>query len=117
MNKDILLIVDSMSNERGVSKEIIFQAIEAALASVAERRYAEKVTIRVAINRETGDYETFRYWTVVKGDEEELEISPSCHILLSKAVETDPELDVGDVIEEQLESPEFGRIAAQQAKQ
>ena len=113
---DILLIVDSMSNERGVSKEVIFEAVEAALAAVAAKRYDEEVSMRVAIDRETGDYETFRCWMVVEDGDEMLEL-PEQQILLSKAREVDTELSVGDVIEEAVESVDFGRIAAQQAKQ
>lgn len=128
MNKDILLVAESVSNEKGVDKEVIFQAIEAALASITEKRYpGEEVSIRVAIDRNTGDYSTFRYWTVVPdqateededgGDEGGGEIMLSKEIPLHEAIKTDPELEIGDVIEEQIESVTFGRIAAQQAKQ
>ncbi|OGO94376.1 MAG: transcription termination/antitermination protein NusA [Coxiella sp. RIFCSPHIGHO2_12_FULL_44_14] len=114
---DILLVVDSMSNERGVSKEIIFEAIEAALAAVAAKRYKEPdVLMRVTIDRKTGHYQTFRCWSVVADGQELLEL-PGQQIPLSQAKEIDPEIKVGDVIEESVESPEFGRIAAQQAKQ
>ena len=117
MNKNVLLIVDSMSNERGVSKDVIFEAIESALAAVAARRYPEEEpNIRVTIDRTTGAYETFRCWTVVADDSEEVE-DPDQQMKLTKAKEIDSDLDVGDVIEEPLESEEFGRIAAQQAKQ
>ena len=116
MNKDILLIVDSLSNERGVSKEVIFEAIEAALSTVTEKRYEEDdVKIRVAIDQKTGDYETFRSWNVVENINEPLEL-PNQQMTLIQAQEIDPELEVGDVIEESVESIEFGRIAAQQAK-
>lgn len=116
MNKDILLIVDSLSNERGVSKEVIFEAIEAALAAVTVKRYEENdVKIRVAIDQKTGDYETFRSWSVVENTHEPLEI-PNQQMTLIQSQEIDPELEVGDVIEESVESIEFGRIAAQQAK-
>lgn len=113
---DILLIVDSMSNERGLSKEVIFEAIESALAAVAAKHYEEDVSIRVAIDRETGDYRAFRRWVVVEDTDEPLEL-PDQQIALSKAKEVDFELNIGDAIEELVESPEFGRIAAQQAKQ
>ncbi len=115
MNKDILLIVKSLSNERGVDEDVIFEAIEAALATVAAKRYAEEVLVRVSIDRDTGAYESFRCWTVVEDTEEPLEF-PDQQIILSKAHEVDSELVVGDVIEEGIENPEFGRIAAQQAK-
>jgi N utilization substance protein A len=115
MSKDILLIVDSISNEKGVDKDVIFEAIEAALATVAAKRYPEDVLIRVAIDRKTGDYESFRGWTVVEDGKEEL-IS-SKEIPLSQAKEYDNDIEVGDVVEDSVESVEFGRIAAQQAKQ
>lgn len=119
MNKDILLVVESVSNEKGVDKEVIFEAIEAALASITARRYPEEVSIRVAIDRNTGDYKSFRYWTVVEDQKETTEegINPSLEIALSKAKQIDSGLDVGDVVEESIESVAFGRIAAQQAKQ
>lgn len=120
MNKDILLIVDSMSNERGVSKEIIFAAIESALATVTAKSYPGEIAVRVAIDRNTGDYESFRTWTVVDEDIEEStdeDYFPDQHLKLSKAKEIDSDLEIGDVVEEPIESIEFGRIAAQQAKQ
>lgn len=114
---DILLIVDSMSNERGVPKEVIFEAIESALATVVAKRYQEDdVAVRVAIDRETGDYQAFRRWIVVEDSDEPLEL-PEQQIAISEAKDVDSELNIGDAIEESVESPEFGRIAAQQAKQ
>lgn len=115
MNKDILLIVDSISNEREVPKEVIFEAIEAALAVVTAKRYDDDVKIRVSIDQKSGDYETFRCWTVVE-DEQSLELSGQ-EIPLSQAREIDFGLEVDDVIEEPIESVKFGRIEAQQAKQ
>ena len=115
MNKDILLIVDSISNEREVPKEVIFEAIEAALAVVTTKRYDDDVKIRVSIDQKSGDYETFRCWTVVE-DEQSLELSGQ-EIPLSQAREIDSALEVDDVIEEPVESIKFGRIEAQQAKQ
>jgi N utilization substance protein A len=127
MNKDILLVVDSVSNEKGVEKDVIFQAIEAALAAITAKRYSEETAIRVAIDRNTGDYQTFRYWTVVSDektnmpseDEEGGEggINTSIEMPLSQAKQIDASLDIGDVVEEPIESVKFGRIAAQQAKQ
>jgi transcription termination/antitermination protein NusA len=113
MNKDILLIVESISNEKGVDKSVIFEAIEAALAAVAAKQYPEDVSIRVAIDRKTGDYETFRYWTV-SADKDEVDDFPGKYVLLSEV--EDKELNVGDILEQPIESVEFGRIAAQQAK-
>lgn len=115
MNKDILLIVDSISNEREVPKEVIFEAIEAALAVVTAKRYDDDVKIRVSIDQKSGNYETFRCWTVVQ-DEQSLEL-PGQEIPLNRALEIDSGLEVGDVIEEPVESVTFGRIEAQQAKQ
>ncbi|MFW0094545.1 MAG: transcription termination factor NusA [Coxiella endosymbiont of Haemaphysalis qinghaiensis] len=115
MNKDILLIVDSISNEREVPKEVIFEAIEAALAVVTAKRYDDDVKIRVSIDQKSGDYETFRCWTVVE-DEQSLELFGQ-EIPLSQAREIDSGLEVDDVIEEPVESVKFGRIEAQQAKQ
>ena len=115
MNKEILLVVDSVSNEKDIEKATIFNAIERALEAVTEKRYAEEVDIRVAIDRRTGDYETFRRWTVVS-DENNLEF-PGKQMVLSQAQAIDPELEIGDVVEEVVESVEFGRIAVQMAKQ
>ncbi len=120
MNKDILLIVESLSNEKGVDKSVIFEAIEAALATVAAKQFlpAEEVSIRVSIDRKTGDYETFRFWTI-SDDPDEIEDFPDKYISPQKALEENPDskLLAGDMIEESIESVEFGRIAAQQAKQ
>jgi len=116
MNKEILLVVDSVSNEKGMEKEVIFKAIERALEAVTAKRYTEEVDVVVIIDRKTGDYETFRRWTVVEDDLVELEF-PSKQIRLAKARDIDKDLDVGDVVEEPVESVAFGRIAAQQAKQ
>ncbi len=115
MSKEILLVVDAVSNEKGVSKEVIFEAIEAALASAAKKRYEGDVDVRVEINRRTGDYKTFQYWLVVE-DEQGLEY-PDRQMLLSEAREVQPDVKVGDHIKEPLENAAFGRIAAQTAKQ
>ena len=115
MNKEILMVVDVVSNEKGVAKEIIFEAIEAALASATKKRHREDIEVRVAIDRETGDYETFRQWEVLP-DEEELEF-PTRQVRLADAREKQPGIEVGGFIEEPMPSVEFGRIAAQTAKQ
>ena len=73
MNKEILMVVDAVSNEKGVEKEVIFQAMEAALASATRKRHGEDIEVRVSINRETGEYETFRRWMVFADDSTELE--------------------------------------------
>ncbi|MEX2489520.1 MAG: transcription termination factor NusA [Pseudomonadales bacterium] len=115
MTKEILLVVDSVSNEKGVGQDIIFDALESALATATKKRYPEEVDIRVAIDQETGEYETFQRWEV-QDDDEELEF-PGCQIHLSEAQKQDPSLEVGSIIETPVESVEFGRIAAQTAKQ
>ncbi|WP_445356671.1 transcription termination factor NusA [Microbulbifer sp. ANSA002] len=114
MNKEILLVAEAVSNEKGVDQEIIFQAIEAALATATKKRYDEDSTIEVIIDRRSGDYETFRSWEVV-GDEVLAELGTQ--FTLEEAHEKDADLKAGDVFREQVENVEFGRIAAQTAKQ
>jgi N utilization substance protein A len=116
MSKEILRVVDAVSNEKGVDAEIIFEAIEAALASATKKRYREDLEARVAIDRSTGDYETFRRWRVLADDDEEFESSER-QVFVSQARERNPGIEVGDYIEEPMESVAFGRIAAQTAKQ
>ena len=156
MSKEILNVVEVVSAEKGVAKEIIFEAIEAALASATRKRHPEDLDVRVSIDRETGDYETFRRWEVVddasvvftqeeadaelarllaeapppedddgaQGDVEEPEeptgprvFDPNRQILYDAASERMPGLEIGDFVEERIESVAFGRIAAQTAKQ
>ncbi|MFP5306689.1 MAG: transcription termination factor NusA [Gammaproteobacteria bacterium] len=116
MNKNILLMVDVVSNEKGVDKDLIFEALEAALASAGKEQYGDEADLRVAIDRETGDYETFRRWTVLEDDSEEFEY-PERQIKLSYAVKEKPDAQPGDVIEHKVDSVDFGRIGAQKAKQ
>lgn len=115
-NKEILLVVDAVSNEKGVGKEVIFQAIEAALASATRKGSDAEIDARVVIDRETGDYETFRQWLVIEDSEEELESSET-QIKLSDALEKQSDIEVDGYISEQIDSVAFGRIAAQTAKQ
>ncbi len=115
MSKEILLVVESVSNEKGVSEEIIFDALEVALATATKKRYSEESDIRVAIDRETGLYDSFRRWTVLT-DDEELEF-PDAQMTVAQAVEHQADLVAGAVYEIPIESVEFGRIAAQTAKQ
>jgi N utilization substance protein A len=117
MNKEILLVVDVVSNEKGVDKDVIFEAIEAALASATRKKHGGDIEVRVKIDRETGEYETFRRWLVVDDAETPVLENPMAEITLSAARESDPEIQPGDYVEEQIESIEFGRIAAQTAKQ
>lgn len=116
MNKNILVMADVVSNEKGVDKDVIFDALEAALASATKERYGDESDVRVAINRDTGEYESFRRWTVLEDDSEEFEF-PERQIKLTFAQKQDPDLAPGDVIEEKIESVDFGRIGAQRAKQ
>jgi N utilization substance protein A len=116
MNKEILMVVDAVSNEKGVDKEIIFEAIEAALASATRKRHGEEIDVRVAIDRETGDYETFRRWKVFADDSTELEV-PERELRLDDALDIDPKAEPEGYVEVPMESIAFGRIAAQTAKQ
>jgi len=116
MSKELLLVVDAVANEKGVPESVIFEAVEAALASAAKKRYTdEDVLVRVAIDRKDGSYETFRRMEVI-ADDAEME-SPDRQLRLMDAVDEVEGAEVGDYIEEQIENPEFGRIAAQAAKQ
>lgn len=115
MSKEILAVADAVSNEKGVSRDVIFEAIETALATATKKRFDdEDVTCRVAIDRKSGQYDSFRVWQVVADDEVE---SPASQLPLSEAKEKDDSLDLGDTWEEKIENVEFGRIAAQTAKQ
>lgn len=115
MSKEILMVADAVSNEKGVSRDVIFEAIESALAMATRKRFSDEgVQCRVAVDRKTGEYDSFRVWTVV--DDEELE-NPAAEVPLSEAVKKDASLEVGSTIEEPIENEAFGRIAAQTAKQ
>ena len=115
MNRDLLQLVDALSREKNVPKEIVFQALESALASATKKRFPkEEIDARVSIDRESGDYDSFRRWTVVPDEEHE---EPAHQLAITDALERDPELKIGDVVEEPLEPVEFGRIGAQAAKQ
>jgi N utilization substance protein A len=116
MNKEILLVVDAVSNEKGVDKEIIFEALEAALAAAARRKHSELWDVRVVINRKTGDYDTFRRWKVFADDSREIE-NPEAELRLEDGLDIDKDVQVGGFVEQPMESAAFGRIAAQQAKQ
>lgn len=116
MNKEILLVADAVSNEKGVDREIIFEAIEAALASATRRRHGDDIDVRVEIDRESGEYQTFRRWLVFADDSTELEF-PDRELRMQDAVDYDPDIEPGGYVEEPMESVEFGRIAAQTAKQ
>ena len=116
MSKELLLVMEAVANEKGVPREVIIEAMEAALASAAKKRYHDQeVDIRVSIDPKSGEYETFRRWEVV-ADDVVME-SPDRQIRLMDAVDESEGAEVGDYIEEQIENPDFGRIAAQAAKQ
>ena len=112
MNKEILLVVDMVSNEKGVDKQIIFDALECALASATKKRHTNNVDVRVSIDRYTGDYTTFRRWEVV-----DKVVSPERQVSLEEAQEKQPDIALGDFVEEMVESVGFDRIGAQTAKQ
>ena len=115
-SKEILMVVDAVSNEKSLDKETIFQAIEAALATASKKLSPLDIDARVAIDRKSGEYETFRRWEVMEDDSEDFE-NPDQQIKLTYARKINPDIQVGEYIEEPMESAEFGRIAAQAAKQ
>lgn len=116
MSKEVLAVVEIMANEKGVDKEIIFDAIETALATATRRSYDDEIDARVEINRITGDYATFRRWEVID-DATAIEDNVGWYIREMDAIDEDPNIQIGDFIEEPIESIEFGRIGAQTAKQ
>ena len=114
-NNEILMMVEVVSREKDLEKGIIFNAIETALVTATKKWHPGEIDARVSIHRETGDYDTYRVWEIID-DDTELEF-PDRQIPLSEARESDAELNAGDLIEESMEKVEFGRIAAQAAKQ
>lgn len=114
-NNEILLMAEVVSREKGLDKEIIFNAIEAALATATKKRHADEIEARVSIHRDTGEYDTYRVWEVV-ADDSEIEF-PDAQITLTEASKSAENIEVGSSIEEPMEKVEFGRIAAQAAKQ
>ncbi len=115
MSKEMLLVVEAMANEKSVSRSVVFEALESALASAAKKTSGDAIAARVAINRNTGVYETFRRWEIM-ADDERLE-NPEAQIRLMDALDVQPDAQVGGFIEEPIENPELGRIGAQTAKQ
>ncbi|MDE0691448.1 MAG: transcription termination factor NusA [Gammaproteobacteria bacterium] len=118
--KEVLMVVDSVSAEKGVPKDVIFGAIESALAMATKKKSRDNAEFRVAIDRESGSYETFRCWRVLDPNrelEEEEEVNPDAELTPEEAREKDAALSIGDVYEVPVDSVEFGRIAAQTAKQ
>jgi len=114
MSREILLLVDALAREKNVNRDVVFGALELALASATKKRFTEDVDVRVAIDRNTGSYESFRRWKVVPDDLIEV---PPAQLGLSEALQRKPDVKLEDYIEEPLEAIEFGRIGAQAAKQ
>lgn len=114
MSREILLLVDALSREKSVDKEIVFESLESALASATRKRFPDEADVRVSIDRNTGEYESFRRWEVM--DDETFE-TPDMHIKLEEAQKRNPDIQLGEFVEEPLESIDFGRIGAQAAKQ
>ena len=116
MNKQILEVVEAVSNEKGVAREIIFEALEAALASATRRKHGDDIDVRVEIDRKSGEYKTFRRWKVFTDDSNELEF-PERELRFDDAKDVDGKAEIGGFVEVPMESVAFGRIAAQTAKQ
>ncbi len=114
MSKELLLVAEALSNERGVSKEVIILAIQAALESATRKIFGLDIGVRIKLDPRTGEYETFRYWDVVNEDELE---EPERQLTLEQAKERNPSITIGGRIEEIIPSIEFGRIEAQTARQ
>ncbi|MDP1680677.1 MAG: transcription termination factor NusA [Burkholderiales bacterium] len=114
MSREIMLVADALAREKNVDREIVFSALELALASATKKRFPEEVEVRVEIDRETGVYESFRLWEVV---EDKDYLDEGLQMPLSEAQKKNAEIQVGEFIEEHLEPVEFGRIGAQTAKQ
>ncbi|WP_434777537.1 transcription termination factor NusA [Neisseria sp. Ec49-e6-T10] len=116
MSREILLLVDALASEKNVSQDVVFSALESALASAAKKKFDkdEMIDVRVEIDRDTGDYQNFRRWLVV--EEQDL-LNDDTQMILADARLKDPNIQVGEYLEEQIENVEFGRIGAQTAKQ
>ena len=114
MSRELLMQVDALAREKNVHKEVVFGALEMAIASATKKRFTEDVEVRVSIDRNTGDYESFRRWQVVADDQVE---SAPHQIPLSEAQKQYGDVQLEDYIEEPLEPMDFGRIGAQTAKQ
>ena len=114
-NKEILLVVEAVSNEKGLPREAIFEALESALAIATKKKYEQEIEVRVEIDRETGDFETFRRWLVLAPD---AEMENPCSEMTFEAAEFDnAEIQIGEFIEDEIESVKFDRITTQTAKQ
>ena len=116
MNKDILLVIDAVSNEKSLDREIVFEALETALATATRKQHGDDIDVRVSMDRKTGELKTFRRWKVFADDSTELE-TPSRELRLEDALDLDPNAEVDGYVEEPLEITPSGRIVAQTAKQ
>lgn len=118
MNKEILLVAEAVSNEKGVDSGVIFEAIEAALEMATKKRAGKDIDVKVTINRKTGDYTTVRRWLIIEDDQDEEGGDEGLtRLTISEAHTRDSSVKIGEYLEEPMESVEFGRIAAQKAKQ
>jgi len=115
MSREILLLVDALAREKNVNRDVVFGALELALASATKKRFTEDVDVRVAINRDTGDYQAFRRWRVLPDDAPDWINAQMLSVEEAQDRKSDAKLD--DVIEEPIENVPFGRIGAQTAKQ
>lgn len=116
MSKEILLVVDAVSNEKALPRESIFEAMETALETATKKKYDGDIAVRVCIDRITGEFDTFRRWLIIEDNDEPME-NPYAEIGLAAAQYDDPELKVGDYAEDQIESVTFDRVTTQTAKQ
>lgn len=116
MSKEILLVVDAVSNEKALPRESIFEAMETALETATKKKYDGDIVVRVSIDRITGEFDTFRRWLVIAPSEEQME-NPYSEMTLDAAQYEDPTVQVGDYVEEQIESVKFDRVTTQTAKQ
>ncbi|HET7776786.1 MAG TPA: NusA N-terminal domain-containing protein, partial [Azospira sp.] len=114
MSREILLLVDALAREKNVAKDVVFGALESALASATKKRIHDEADVRVVIDRNSGEYDSFRRWQVVA---DEVYVNEFLEMPLSDAQKQDADVEVGDIIEEPLEPIDFGRIGAQAAKQ
>ncbi|MGJ8691276.1 MAG: transcription termination factor NusA [Thalassotalea sp.] len=115
MTKEVLLVVDAVSNEKALPRESIFEAMEVALETATKKKYEGDIVVRVTIDRKTGEFDTFRRWLVVEDDA--VAENPYAEMSISAAQFDEPELGLGDYVEEQIESVKFDRITTQTAKQ
>lgn len=115
MSKELLMVAEALSNEKGVSKEVVFSAIQSALESATRKLSPLDIAVRVQMDTTTGDYQTYRYWDVLE-DGEEIE-SPDRQLTVEQAQEKKEGLEAGDIFEQEMDSIAFGRIAAQTARQ